>query len=159
MKVIAYKDDNGGVTIVYPAYQSEWNQQEQDNFLLFVQNKDVPKLSDGSIRQSWIIDGEETLPTKYVRQAWDITNDGKLYFDMNKGYDVKKDHLRFLRKPFLEKLDIEFMKAFELNNTQELLNVATKKQVLRDITNIDMSQYQTPQDLHNFIPDVLKSTV
>ena len=156
MKVIAYKDDNGGVTIVYPAYQSEWNQQEQDNFLLFVQNKDVPKLSDGSIRQSWIIDGEETLPTKYVRQAWDITNDGKLYFDMNKGYDVKKDHLRFLRKPFLEKLDIDFMKALEAGDAALMSSIINKKQTLRDITKIDMSQYDTPQKLHQFIPDELK---
>lgn len=156
MKVIAYKDDNGGVTIVYPAYQSEWNQQEQDNFLLFVQNKDVPKLSDGSTRQSWIIDGEETLPTKYVRQAWDITNDGKLYFDMNKGYDVKKDHLRFLRKPFLEKLDIDFMKALEAGDAALMSNIINKKQTLRDITKIDMSQYNTPQKLHQFIPNELK---
>lgn len=156
MKVIAYKDDNGGVTIVYPAYQSEWNQQEQDNFLLFVQNKDVPKLSDGSTRQSWIIDGEETLPTKYVRQAWDITNDGKLYFDINKGYDVKKDHLRFLRKPFLEKLDIDFMKALEAGDAALMSNIINKKQTLRDITKIDMSQYDTPQKLHQFIPNELK---
>lgn len=156
MKVIAYKDDNGGVTIVYPAYQSEWNQQEQDNFLLFVRNKDVPKLSDGSTRQSWIIDGEETLPTKYVRQAWDITNDGKLYFDMNKGYDVKKDHLRFLRKPFLEKLDIDFMKALEAGDAALMSNIINKKQTLRDITKIDMSQYDTPQKLHQFIPNELK---
>lgn len=156
MKVIAYKDDNGGVTIVYPAYQSEWNQQEQDNFLLFVRNKDVPKLSDGSTRQSWIIDGEETLPTKYVRQAWDITNDGKLYFDMNKGYDVKKNHLRFLRKPFLEKLDIDFMKALEAGDAALMSNIINKKQTLRDITKIDMSQYDTPQKLHQFIPNELK---
>lgn len=156
MKVIAYKDDNGGVTIVYPAYQSEWNQQEQDNFLLFVRNKDVPKLSDGSIRQSWIIDGEETLPTKYVRQAWDITNDGKLYFDINKGYDVKKDHLRFLRKPFLEKLDIDFMKALEAGDAALMSSIINKKQTLRDITKIDMSQYDTPQKLHQFIPNELK---
>jgi len=156
MKVIAYKDDNGGVTIVYPAYQSEWNQQEQDNFLLFVRNKDVPKLSDGSTRQSWIIDGEETLPTKYVRQAWDITNDGKLYFDMNKGYDVKKDHLRFLRKPFLEKLDIDFMKALEAGDAALMSSIINKKQKLRDITKIDMSQYDTPQKLHQFIPNELK---
>ena len=156
MKVIAYKDDNGGVTIIYPAYQSEWNQQEQDNFLLFVRNKDVPKLSDGSTRQSWIIDGEETLPTKYVRQAWDITNDGKLYFDMNKGYDVKKDHLRFLRKPFLEKLDIDFMKALEAGDAALMSNIINKKQTLRDITKINMSQYDTPQKLHQFIPDELK---
>jgi len=43
MKVIAYKTDEG-VTVVYPAYQPEMNQQQQDEFLLMVQNKDVPKL-------------------------------------------------------------------------------------------------------------------
>ena len=48
MKVIIYKNDNDGMSVVYPAYQSEWDQEKQDEFLSLIQNKDVPKMIDGS---------------------------------------------------------------------------------------------------------------
>ena len=156
MKVIAYKDGDG-LTVVYPAYQPEMTQQEQDNFLLFVQNKDIPKLSDGSTRQSWIIEGEETLKLKHLRTAWKINDSGQLYFDRNKAQELKKEQFRALRKPLLEKLDVQFMRALEAGNTSELPNIAAKKQTLRDITNINFDTYDTPQKLHEFIPDILNS--
>ncbi len=157
MKVIIYKDDDNGMTVVYPAYQPEWNQVEQDQFLLFVQNKDVPKLYDGSTRISWIIEGEETLKLRYLRRAWKVNDDGQMYFDRNAAEELKKEHFRYLRKPFLEKLDVAFMKALEVGDSATVASIVAQKQILRDITDIDMSQYDTPQKLHEFIPDVLKT--
>ena len=156
MKVIAYKTDKG-LTVVYPAYQPEMNQQEQDNFLLFVQNKDIPKLSDGSTRPSWIIEGEETLKLKYLRIAWSINENGEIYFDRNKGEELKKEQFRILRKPLLEKLDVEFMRALEVGDTSTVQIVTQKKSELRGITSVDFSSYDTPQKLHEFIPDLLKT--
>jgi hypothetical protein len=49
------------------------------------------------------------------------------------------------------------MKVLEVGNSSAIETIVAKKQILRDITNIDMSQYDTPQKLHEFIPDVLKS--
>lgn len=159
MKVIIYQEENNGLVVLYPAYQPEWSQQQQDDFLLFVQNKDVPNLSDGSKRKSWIIDGEQTLPLKYIRKAWKINNDGEIYFDRLEAENVKKDQFRFLREPLLEKLDVQFMKAIEFGATSSLSEISSKKQILRDITNIDLSSYDTPEKLHSFIPEVLRSTV
>jgi hypothetical protein len=157
MKVIAYKTDEG-VTVVYPAYQPEMNQQQQDEFLLMVQNKDVPKLSDGSTRPSWIIEGEQTIPLRWLRTAWKINDDGEFYFDRNKAQDLKKEQFRNLRKPFLEKLDVQFMRALEAGDTASLPQIAAKKQELRDITNINFDEQNTPQKLHEFIPDILISS-
>ena len=156
MKVIAYNDGEG-LTVVYPAYQPEMNQQEQDDFLLFVQNKDVPKLSDGSTRSSWIIEGEETLKLRYLRTAWKINDSGQIYFDRNKGEELKKEQFRILRKPLLEKLDVEFMRALENGDTASIPIITQKKSELRDITSVDFSSYDTPQKLHEFIPDLLKT--
>lgn len=160
MKAILYNDDDNQFCVIFPNYNEDSNEQEKENLLQIIIEKDLPKKSDGSLRPYFIKEYSELESRRYVKPAWKLNDQtGEIYFDNTVAKEIKKKQFRYLRKPLFEQLDVEFMRAFEINNTQELLNVATKKQVLRDITNIDMSQYQTPQDLHNFIPDVLKSTV
>ena len=156
MKVITYKTDEG-VAIIYPAYQSEMNQQQQDEFLLMVQNKDVPKLPDGSTEPSWIIEVDQVLQLKWVRNAWKINDNGEIYFDRDKAIEIKKEQFRFLRKPLLEKLDVEFMRALENGDTSSISIITQKKSILRDITSVDFNSHDTPQKLHEFIPDFLKT--
>jgi len=154
MKAITYKTDEG-VAIIYPAYQPEMSPQQQHEFLLMVQNKDVPKLPDGSTRPSWIIEGDQTLQLKWVRNGWKINDNGEIYFDRDKAIEIKKEQFRNLRKPLLEKLDVQFMRALEAGDTSSLPQIAAKKQQLRDITDISFNDYDTPQKLHEFIPDIL----
>ena len=154
MKIITYKTDEC-VAIVSPAYQPEMNQQQQDEFLLMVQNKDVPKLPDGSTRPSWIIEADQVLQLKWVRNAWKINDNGEIYLDRDKAVEIKKEQFRYLRKPFLEKLDVQFMRALEAGDTASLPQIAAKKQELRDITDISFNDYDTPQKLHEFMPDIL----
>ena len=154
MKIITYKTDEC-VAIVSPAYQPEMNQQQQDEFLLMVQNKDVPKLPDGSTRPSWIIEADQILQLKWVRNAWKINDNGEIYLDRDKAIEIKKEQFRYLRKPFLEKLDVQFMRALEAGDTASLPQIAAKKQKLRDITDISFNDYDTPQKLHEFMPDIL----
>ena len=45
---------------------------------------------------------------------------------------IWRDKLRLLRIPLLDKLDIEYMKALELNNLEKQQQIAYKKQKLRD---------------------------
>jgi len=156
MKIITYKTDEG-VAIIYPTYQPEMNQQQQDEFLLMVQNKDVPKLPDGSTEPSWIIEGYQALQLKWVRNAWKINDNGEIYFDRDKAIEIKKEQFRNLRKPLLEKLDVEFMRALENGDTASIQIITQKKSILRDITSVDFSSYDTPQKLHEFIPDLLKT--
>lgn len=157
MKVIIYKNDDDGLCVIYPAYQPEMSQEQQDEFLRLVQNKDVPKMPDDSIRASWIIEAEETSKLRSLRNAWKVDDNGQIFFDRNKGEELKKEQFRNLRKPLLEKLDVQFMRALEVGDTSTIQIVTQKKSELRDITSVDFSSYDTPQKLHEFIPDLLKT--
>lgn len=75
--------------------------------------------------------------------------------DINAAKEIWKDKFRLARKPILEKLDIEFIRALEAGDTQKQQEIAAKKQALRDITNTPL-----PNDLEgikNIWPDVLNS--
>lgn len=160
MKAILYNDDNNQFCVIFPNYNECTNDAEKEIVLQNIINKDLPKKSDGSMRQYFIKEYNELEDRRYVKPAWKLNEtSGEIYFDYNVGIQIKKNQFRQLRKPLFEKLDTEFMKAIENSDFDTLNIIKNKKQILRDITNINMSQYQTPQDLHNFIPDVLKSTV
>ena len=47
------------------------------------------------------------------------------------------------------------MKAFEINDTNKLNEIRYKKQVLRDVTETDISMLND-DELENFIPNCLK---
>lgn len=44
------------------------------------------------------------------------------------------DNIRIKRQPFLEALDIEYIKAIESNNTTKQQEIISKKNLLRDCT-------------------------
>lgn len=50
--------------------------------------------------------------------------------------ELHKDHLRRARKDLLEKKDIEFIRAIEVNDTESITRISAEKQALRDITDI-----------------------
>jgi len=54
--------------------------------------------------------------------------------DMTKAREIKRDMIRAERKPMLEKLDVEYMRAQEAGDTQKQALIAEKKQSLRDAT-------------------------
>lgn len=160
MKAILYNNDDNQFCVIFPNYNECTNDAEKELILQNIINKDLPKKPDGSMRQYFIKEYNELEDRRYVKPAWKLNETtGEIYFDYNVGIQIKKNQFRQLRKPLFEKLDTEFMKAIENSDFDTLNIIKNKKQVLRDITNINMSQYQTAQDLHNFIPDVLKSTV
>ena len=76
--------------------------------------------------------------------------------NMDKAREIHKENLREMRKPILEKLDVEFMKAFEVNNTERIQEITTLKQELRDVTQSPLIvQAETPEELKNAIPEIL----
>lgn len=52
--------------------------------------------------------------------------------DIAKAKEITKDKLREKRKPLLEKLDVDFIKAQEIG--ADTTDIVTKKQKLRDAT-------------------------
>jgi len=54
--------------------------------------------------------------------------------NIDKAKEIKKDRLRQERKPLLEQLDVDYMRAMEQGI--ETTNIVNEKQRLRDITNL-----------------------
>ena len=73
-----------------------------------------------------------TVPTdRTFRGAWQY-NGKAVEIDMTKAREIHKDNLRIERKPRLEALDVDYMKALEAGSGADA--IAAKKKTLRDIT-------------------------
>jgi len=54
--------------------------------------------------------------------------------NLDKAKELQKDKMRVVRKPLLEKLDVDFVRALELG--EDTASITAQKQALRDVTNI-----------------------
>jgi len=73
-----------------------------------------------------------TVPTdRTFRGAWQF-NGAAVEIDMDAAKAIHKDNLRAERKPRLEALDVQYMKALEAGTGAA--DIAAQKQTLRDIT-------------------------
>jgi len=54
--------------------------------------------------------------------------------NIDKAKEIQKDKIRQVRKPILEKLDVDFVRALEVGD--DTASIAAQKQALRDVTNI-----------------------
>lgn len=75
--------------------------------------------------------------------------------NLDKAKEIQKNRWRTARKPILEKLDTQFMRAVETGDTVKQQQIATQKQALRDVTTTDLSSVTTPEELKNVWPDIL----
>jgi len=76
--------------------------------------------------------------------------------DMTKAKEIWRDKIREERKPKLEKLDVDYMRAVEADDATEKAAIAAKKQALRDATSdpaIDAAT--TPEALKQVRPSAL----
>jgi polyhydroxyalkanoate synthesis regulator phasin len=73
--------------------------------------------------------------------------------NLDKAKEIKKDMLRFKRKPLLAELDVEFQRSLE-NNT-DTTDIVSKKQELRDITN-PVDGLTSVQELKDYNPTLLE---
>lgn len=74
-----------------------------------------------------------------------------LSIDIEKAKEITKDQLRIKRKPLLDDLDIEYMRAEETGSDKtEIIN---KKQELRDIT-IKVDECDTVEELKALIETI-----
>jgi hypothetical protein len=56
--------------------------------------------------------------------------------NLNKAKDIQKERMRAVRKPLLETEDITYMRAIEAGDTDAQTESATRKQALRDVTQL-----------------------
>lgn len=155
MRVIIFENDNGWVSIVSPYYPPGTTADQEAEIATAVQSKDVPPLPDGSMRPSHIVEYSSLDGIKLFFEAWRL-HDGKIVWHKPAADELKRKQFRTLRKPLLEKLDVEFIRALESGDTVLVASIADKKKELRDVTLIDLSQHATPESLHAFVPNSLK---
>ena len=67
--------------------------------------------------------------------------------NLEKALEIHKKKIREKRELVFKDLDIQFMKALEQGNTTLSAEIATKKQALRDITDIDITNVSTLNEL------------
>ena len=155
MRVIIFENDNGWVSIVSPYYPPGTTAEQEAEIAAAVQTKDVPLLPDGSLRPSHIVEHSSLDGIKLFFEAWRL-RDGKVVWHKPAADELKRKHFRALRKPLLEKLDVEFIRALESGDTVLVASIAAKKKKLRDVTLMDLSQHSTPEALNAFVPDFLQ---
>lgn len=72
----------------------------------------------------------------------------------DKAKAIWKDKWRETRKPLLAALDIEFMKAVEDGDSAKQVEIAAKKQALRDVT-LTPILGTTPEEIKSVWPEIL----
>jgi hypothetical protein len=78
--------------------------------------------------------------------------------NMTKALKIKQDMIRTERKPLLEALDVQFLRAVESGNTALQTEIAAKKQALRDCTQDSaVVNATTPEELKAARPAALAS--
>jgi hypothetical protein len=70
-----------------------------------------------------------------------------LNIDVNRALDVHKKQVRVKREILFKDLDVQFMRALEVGNTTLAAEIGTKKQTLRDATNIDSGSITNLSDV------------
>jgi hypothetical protein len=81
-----------------------------------------------------------------------------IVIDVEKARLIKADRLRAQRKPLLEKLDVDYIRATEAGNTELIAEIVAKKQALRDLTTSEeLLSANTVEQLKQIsIPEELK---
>jgi hypothetical protein len=82
-----------------------------------------------------------------------------LNIDVNRALDVHKKQVRTKREILFKDLDIQFMRALEVGNTELAAEIGAKKQSLRDATNIDSGSITNLSDVKSlWDTDILGET-
>ena len=112
--------------------------------------KDVPEGLEFSI-----VDAADIPEDRTYREAWTQKDNG-LDVDLDKAKNIQIDRWRVDRKPLLEALDAEYMKALESNDKAKQIEIVSKKQSLRDLPEVDLSHIVTVEELRAFTPEALR---
>jgi hypothetical protein len=112
---ITYPQPNGQVAIVIPTGDV--------NGAI----KDVPAGVEYKIVESVDIDND-------YFNAYEFDAETGAKVNIEKAKAIHLDKFRAARKPKLDKLDIEFMKAVEVNDEAKKAEIIAAKQALRDVT-------------------------
>lgn len=102
--------------------------------------------------ESVVIDNTQ-FPTD-IEFAMALEVSGGIKFNADKAKAIWKNKWREARAPKLASLDIEFMRAVELGDSDKQSEISAKKQALRDVTSIDIPG-NTAEEIKSVWPLIL----
>ncbi len=147
--------ETGKFWVIYPAPQ--WLAEHPDNTLEECARRSIPEGVKYRMIDQADLPGSETHP---FRNAWtDEYDTPTVDVHMGKAREIHLDRLRLKRDKKLKELDIHFMKHLEDGDTENANIIAKQKKELRDMPILamkDMSQIDDADELHKYIPDILK---
>ena len=157
MKKIIYTDTEGRLWVVTPHI----NKRRLVDGVIIDQPEDITE--DQALERSvsrlpsgidyQIVDESAIPQDRTFRDAWKAGN-GKVEHDMGKCRELHRERLRDLRKPKLDALDVDFMRALESGAPTGA--ITAKKQALRDVTSDPrLDAAQTVEELKLVIPSAL----
>lgn len=147
MKYFLIKRDDGGVSIMnIPPRKEDGSYPSQYDC--------IAKWADQSgIIEVVEIDRGDIPQDRTFRDAWGHD----LSVDMPKARDIWRKKMRVVRKPKIEALDVEMMRAVGKRDNKAMDDVEKRKQALRDVTDYPaIEAAQTPEELKAVWPEVLK---
>jgi len=146
MKRCIYEID-GRVVQLIPAYQDSTRPpgMTDDEYLAEAISRTVPP---GARRR--IIDGEDAPADRTYREAWRLSDSAAsgVTVDMPHARAIHLDRIRVARDADLRRLDVQYLRAIEADDTAAQQRIAAAKQALRDIPQtLDLDGYATPEAL------------
>lgn len=119
--------------------------------------------------KSYVVVDGQTLDTaaysfpqnRLFNDAWALSEDENhnqiVVIDVEKAKEVWKRRMREARAPIMTKLDAEYFRALETQDNAKATEVATKKQLLRDVTKLPaLLNATTVEEIEGVWPDYLK---
>lgn len=148
MRKIIYQRTDGGISVVTPAFNlndpAGWTEADSEQ-------RAWDKLPPDAINPRFA-DESEIPADRTFRNAWKAD----LTVDMVKAREIHRAKLRDIRKPLLEALDTDYMRADEAGDTALKAQIASKKQALRDVTDDPaIAAATSPEELKAVLPSVL----
>lgn len=134
---IIYPQQNNQLAIIFPCGDIESS------------IKDVPEGVDYKIINYLNVDDD-------FYEAYEFDNAIGIKTNIEKAKKIHLERFRYYRKPILEKLDVEFMRAVETADTEMQKQISIKKQQLRDITTMELPN--TLETIKATWPEILGSS-
>ena len=134
MPFITYPQENGHVAVIIPC-------GDVNDCI-----KDVPEGVPYKIVDSLDLDND-------YFNAYDYSEESGAEVNIEKAKALHLDKFREARKPKLSKLDVDYMKAIEVEDSVAASAIAVKKQELRDITKLPLPD--TLPEIKEVWPDIL----
>jgi hypothetical protein len=138
MPFITYPQNNGSVAIVTPVTTTMSIEE--------IAAKDVPAGVPYKIVDSLDID-------RSFFNAYEFDADAGAVLNMDKAKAIRLDQFREARKPLLEALDVDYMRALEVEDSVAAAAIAVRKQELRDVTKLPLPD--SLDELKAFLPSAL----